>query len=428
MKDSVVDINQYKYEQAEREIRMKLVDYSERPEIQSQLGEAFYIWKDDPDFLAEEVTEDQVDDLTFEKFFDWFLYDFKLLDTQERVIERYYKEERENLSETEESIVKDWLRNLYSFFEVEEVVEGESCKIKDLFTKEVYRVQDSSSSKKVKRSDIIGARPLSTGNRFYFSAVISVYPATFKNIIIDFFNNEFKEYKKSLGNTRTKEQYLKDWGFRIGNYLEDLVNRPQFVTPEGDEFVLASAVYLVRDNEEVMRSLGKIKSLHEISGREDDIKLFSWEKKGRNEISATLEIENDRLRIECYSESMLEKAKNKIERELKGLVEHLKDTKKGTASFISSGKDQREQLSKLPPGAKSKKEVDETLDDYYTSWIDQPNPALKGKTPRQAAKSTEGRNNLLKVLGELETIYDGAKKRGEPYYNLDKIRKKLNLK
>ncbi|MEQ9620220.1 MAG: DUF2384 domain-containing protein [Deltaproteobacteria bacterium] len=428
MNDSVVDINQYKYEQAERDIRTKLVEYSERPEIQSQLGEAFYIWRDDPDFLPEEVTEDQVDDLTFEKFFDWFLYDFKLLDTQERVIERYYKKERESLSETEESIVRDWLQNLYSFFEIEEVVEGESCKIRDLFTKEVFTVMDSASSTKVKRSDIIGARPLSTRNRFYFSAVISVYPSTFKNIIIDFFNNEFKEYRKSFGNARTKEQYIKDWGFQIGHYLEDLVNRPQFVTPEGDEFVLASGLYAVKDNQEVLRRLGKIKSLHEIIGKEEDIKLFSWEKKGRNDISATLEIENDRLRIECYSTSMLEKAKNKIEKELKGLVRHLNDTKKESEAFISKNKDKKDRLSKMPPGARNKKEVDETLDDYYTRWIDQPNPALKGKTPREAAKSTEGRKNLINVLSELEAIYDSAKKRGEPYYNLDKIRKNLNLK
>ena len=428
MNDSVVDINQYKYEQAERDIRLRLFEYSERPEIQSQIGEAFYIWKNDPDFLPEEVTEDQVDDLTFEKFFDWFLYDFTLLDTQEKVIERYYKEERENLSEIEESIVKDWLQNLYSFFEIERVVEDESCKIRDLFTKEVFTVMDSASSKKVKRSDIIGARPLSTGNHFYFSAVISVYPGTFKNIILDFFNNEFKEYRKSFGNTRTKEQYLKDWGFQIGHYLEELVNRPQFVTPEGDEFALASGLYLVNNNEEVLRRLGKIKSLHEISGEEDDIKLFSWEKKGRNDISATLEIENDRLRIECYSTSMLEKAKNKIEKELKGLVQHLNDTKKESEAFIGKSKDKEGQLRKLPPGAKNKKEVDETLDDYYTRWIDQPNPALEGKTPREATKSTEGRKNLVNVLNELEAIYDNAKKRGEPYYNLDKIRKKLKLK
>ena len=174
MKDPIIDIAQYKYDQAEKELRIKLSEYTERPEIQSQIGEAFYIWKDDPDFLDEEISEDRVDDLTFEKFFDWFLYDFKLLDTGERVIERFYEDEKGTLSEAEESIIKGWLDSFYSFFEVDEVVPGEYCSVRDLLLKKEYKVHDSSSSKKLQRSDIIGARPLNTGDNTYFSGVISV--------------------------------------------------------------------------------------------------------------------------------------------------------------------------------------------------------------------------------------------------------------
>ena len=69
------------------------MDYSERPEIQAQIGEAFYIWKNDPDFTSEDIDEEQIDELTFEKFYDWFLYDFKLLDSEERVVEKFYSDE-----------------------------------------------------------------------------------------------------------------------------------------------------------------------------------------------------------------------------------------------------------------------------------------------------------------------------------------------
>ena len=70
MTDSVVDITQYKYDQAEKELRSKMVEYTERPEFQSQMAEAFYIWKNDPDFISEDIDGDKVDDITFEKFFD----------------------------------------------------------------------------------------------------------------------------------------------------------------------------------------------------------------------------------------------------------------------------------------------------------------------------------------------------------------------
>ena len=107
MTDSVVDISQNKLDQSEKELKTKLVDYSERQEMQAQLGEAFYIWKNDPDFTSEDIEEDQIDELTFEKFYDWFVYDFKLFDSEERVIEKFYSDERTNLSGAEKKLIKD---------------------------------------------------------------------------------------------------------------------------------------------------------------------------------------------------------------------------------------------------------------------------------------------------------------------------------
>ena len=65
----VVDINQYKLDQAEKDLRLKLADFSNRTEIQSQIGEAFYIWKNDPELLTENLGNEDIDDLTFAKFF-----------------------------------------------------------------------------------------------------------------------------------------------------------------------------------------------------------------------------------------------------------------------------------------------------------------------------------------------------------------------
>ena len=194
MTKSVVDINDYKIDQTDKELRKKLVDYSERPEIQSQLGEAFYIWKNDPDFTSEDIDEDEIDELTFEKFFDWFLYDFKLIDTEQRVVERFYDQEGSGLSSSEKMLIKDWIGSIHSFFEVKEVVAGEKCLIKDVFTGESLEVLDRSSSKQLKRSDIIAARPIKIGNHYYFSGIVSLYPPAFRNLITEFFDKEFAEY------------------------------------------------------------------------------------------------------------------------------------------------------------------------------------------------------------------------------------------
>lgn len=427
MTDSVIDIAQYKFDQVEKELRMKLVEYTERPEIQSQMGEAFYIWKDEPDFIGAEITEDNVDDLTFEKFFDWFLYDFKLLDSGEGVIERFYAEEKETLSEAEEAIIRGWLESVFSYYEVDEVVPGKCCKISDLILKKELTVYDYSSSKKLKCSDIIGARPLKAGDHTYFSGVISVYPAAFKNLIADYFEIDFKVYRKSRGQDRDKNDYLRDWGFHMSNYAEDLANNPQFITPKGEELVLASAIYLVKDNSEVMKKIGSIKWLKQVSGPDDEISIFSLENENGNEILGSLEIADNRIKIESYSHSMLIKAKSMIKKELGGNIDHLEDLTKGPDSYIRKDKQEKMRLNKLPPGVKSLKELEKKLDEHYAEWIDQPLRALNGKTPREAAKTSEGRKGLNLVLNELESIYEHAKMRGEPYFDLNKIRKQLKL-
>lgn len=428
MTDKIIDIAQYKYDQAENDLRMKLVEYTERPEIQAQAGEAFYIWKADPDFIPDEISDDQIDDLTFEKFFDWFLHDFRLLDTGERVIERFYYNEREGLSGPEETVMKGWLDSVYSFFEVGEVVPGEYCDIRDLFLNTEFRVRDSSSSRKLRPSDIIGARPLKAGDSVYFSGIISAYPQAFKNIILEYFDSEFELYRQARGEGTDKKEFIRDLGFQISNYMDDLARNPHFITPEGEDLVLASAVYEIKDRAKALERLDRIDSLKQMTGPDDDIKIFTIDIGGRSNISGTIEVDDERIDIAAYSLEMLERAKSIIEKELEGLILHLEDKAKGMESYTEKNRKADAKLNRLPPGVKSKKELDKKLDQYYAEWVDLPLPALDGLTPRKAAGTAEGRKMLDIVLRELENIYKLARERGEPYYDVKKIRHELKLK
>lgn len=427
MTDKVVDLEQYKYDEAEKELRVKLIEYSERQEFQTQIGEAYYIWKNDPYMSSEDITEDQIDDVTFEKFIDWFLFDFKLFDTHERLVDKYYREEAEDLSNLEKELLKDWLENLYSYFEVKDVIPGEDCTIKDLFTNEEYIVSDKSSSKQIKASDIIGARPLKSGTYTYFSGIISVYPAAFKTLISDFVDSQLKDYKKTDGTEKTKKDYLKDFGYEIGQFLEEAVNNPKYITPEGDEFILAGAVYELTDIDKALTKLGKIKSLVELSGSGDEIRVFSWEKIDKNSVTGTLEIDSGELKIGCYSAQMLSKAKDRLEKELGPLAKHKEDSFKELSSLIDSKSGNSPAPKKYPLGIKNRRELDSSLDSHYEEWINKPLSALDNMTPNESLQTKIGRDKLNSVLIDLENIYEQAKKRGEPYYDVSKLRKRLNM-
>jgi hypothetical protein len=124
---------------------------------------------------------------------------------------------------------------------------------------------------------------------------------------------------------------------------------------------------------------------------------------------------------------MLARAKSKIEKECKGLIKHLKDTIKEQGMLIDRNKSETKKLKKYPLGVKNKKELDSELDKHYDKWLNMPLEILDGKSPKQALETKDGRVKLSSVIDELEVIYEHARNRGEPYYDVRKLRKKLKL-
>jgi hypothetical protein len=57
------------------------------------------------------------------------------------------------------------------------------------------------------------------------------------------------------------------------------------------------------------------------------------------------------------------------------------------------------------------------MDSHYRETLDQPIPALEGKTPRQAARSISGRKKVMEWLKYLENA--SAKNIGSPMSDYD---------
>lgn len=67
------------------------------------------------------------------------------------------------------------------------------------------------------------------------------------------------------------------------------------------------------------------------------------------------------------------------------------------------------------------------LDDYYEKWVNQPSQALDGKTPAESCKTVHGRVKVEELLKELEKMERGRVKKGEPHYDINKVRARLGL-
>lgn len=415
-------------------MRERLIEFTNNPQIQAQMGEAFYIWKDDPDIVDKNL-EEAIDDLTFSKFYDWFIFDFKLLDDGKRIIELFVESEGAGLPSVEAEILSTWVGSLNSYFEVEAVIPDErSLLIRDLFTGAAIRVSDAATAAQVKPADIIEARPLDTMGTYYFSGVVSIYPQNFKPIILDFFSEEFKRYRQAVSPNATEEDYIKDWGFLVARYLEEIVRDPRYFTEKGEELQFRSADYDILDRNALVERIRAARGVVELPGGTSELMLFSWlgdtegDETLKGPIIATLEIDERRLSIQSHSKKLHEHARILFEKELDGLIKFKKETARGVNTFVPQAKSKKTgSRRRLPTGVRSKKELDDTLNAYYMEWLDSPHSALAGKTPHECLDSEEGREMLIALLKELKEFYEKARDRGEPYYDVGKLFKELRL-
>ena len=255
----IIDLNQYKFDQLEKELRVKLTEFTERQEIHSQIGEAFYIWKNNPDLLPEDLIIRDVNESVFARFFDWFLYDFKLINTGKTVISTFYYENNKDLSKIEKTITKKAQESICSFYILEDIIDDDKCVISDIFTNKKYTILDKSTAAKAKLYDILGARILQSDNNLLFSDIITLYPIAFKSLILDFYKKEYKEYKKSSTGKPSTKGFLKDWGYLIFQYLENISKKPRFLNSKGEEFKFSISQYEVLNYKTTLQLLTKTK-------------------------------------------------------------------------------------------------------------------------------------------------------------------------
>jgi len=409
-------------EELENILRRKIFDFVESPHIYSQTTEAFYIWLDNPDTIMEFSDEDDLDNELFAKFQDWFIFDFRTLDNNLRVIELFYKDPDQELNKEEKLVIRDWIGSTRSYFEIKDIKPGEYCTLKELFSDNEVLVYDTIVSSRLNITEIISARTLKTQDKYYFFSLVSIFPLILKPVILDFFRNNFQIYTKDHGDHRKYNEYLKDYGYLIGKHIDEVVNHPHYLTPDGEEFVVARSQYKLKNRSTIIETISNASNFSLLNSTADDLTIFRLDTLGGKPIDVHIEIEDSRLTISCNSEKTLNSVKIHLENLLENYITHKKDISR---KFNSFSENKSSKSFKLPKGVRSKKQLNNSLDEYYSEWIDKPLSKLGGITPRKALTSPDGTKKLEIILKELEILYEDARKAGEPYYDVSKLREEL---
>jgi hypothetical protein len=242
----------------------------------------------------------------------------------------------------------------------------------------------------------------------------------------------------------------------IHHILEDQPPvEPAFVTEEYHRIVSAKAVFGVKhsnnirhrlnqefdfilDSEEEGKGLqwgwlkrGKSKDWEAGERLENSIILKSQMIQGQGELAwvslGTVTLTPQKLELWCISKERLERGKKRLQEVLGDDIQYQRDYYEDMLAKARRMPRRAASLKEKELQEKSLPLFSKTMNEWATRWVDEKIPALDGKTPREALRTPEGKKKVEELLKDFENMEERKKRDGEPYLDIDVLRKMLNI-
>ena len=318
----------------------------------------------------------------------------------------------------------------YSFFVVKDVVPGKRMTLRDLFLQKETTVHERQASSTLSKGLILYSRILTLDNNsIMVGCAPTVIPISYLNEFIDIRENMTK-------NASTfDDNFLLNYDIELRSIYYDIREElhnpilPQLHNTDGDPLQLTKLYYRLkcspREALDALATLSMMQDADELahegkSNKEEELLSveFSWLKKGNqhhaeweNTVMGHISIESDQMTIDVNSQERADVIKRKITRRL-GKRAIFRN------AVIQSSEKMLEEIANKPPGASSnsasaqsealqerpeiQQHLQEMAEQHWKAWLDTPLPALKDKTPREAAKTASGRERLEALLLQFE--------------------------
>ncbi|MGH8702530.1 MAG: hypothetical protein ACREVR_15365, partial [Burkholderiales bacterium] len=117
---------------------------------------------------------------------------------------------------------------------------------------------------------------------------------------------------------------------------------------------------------------------------------------------ANLTLTGKQLELSVNSRRRLENARALLETLLGGQIGEPEISIKSVEGAMAQRRDKLAPRRQTVPKRVEREITKRYLDSYYRKWLDEKIPALDGKSPREAARDFEGREQLVELLKELE--------------------------
>jgi hypothetical protein len=340
------------------------------------------------------------------------------------VAEDYALKRGSGLESLERKIIEAVNRKPHTFWEVKRVDTGRSLDLQDVLCASRITVQEHSGSTYLKPGDMVFGRAVPVdGVGMFMGLGTTIIPPIHKPGLIDL-RRQIRGGRRAI-----VEADLLDWESRIRSVYYDLIGRlhspPVLSNTDGDPLEMHKLVFeiddpdrafellaplCVTDTPEELREAAEIDELGRIRRAEFPVtrKGFKITKGPENTILGHLTIESRRLILNVNSAERARRIRREIEKKLGAGVRFKVDEIQEMTTLMkdfrekSGGSEREEEQRALMQAPEVQALLEEMMRRHWEQWVDQPIPALRGKTPREAAKTAEGREAVAALLADAE--------------------------
>jgi hypothetical protein len=409
------------------------------------------------------------DEPAFSGFQEWLYFDY-VLTSGDRIIDLFAREAGPKLSAAQKKLLEDWMAtNRLRLLETQSVEPGIGETMQDLLSGEILRMNDISFSYHGTRWSIFLARPLLTEGRWHFTGSGVMLTPLDKRRILKVAKELWAAYQEKHPQAGLLDFY-RDHSLDLLRAAKEVQNERSnpkaLFTAEGHPVVSATAEFaLKRDPLEVESALDEAEEFLFVNEQEDGefsgCLHYIWLLRGRSRVpEASKDLaptdglifstdwsagpgEPDfrklgdlylcwtDLTLSCMSGERLKAGKELLKQILGKRIKHRQDRFKELRAPRDKVDREKAKLYEedfeeedLDPEAEVVEE--ELIERLTRRWLDTPN--RDGITPRQAAQTSEGLENLQESMKAIEFLEEEALKSGrKPPMRLDIIRKELGL-
>jgi hypothetical protein len=418
---------------------------------------------DDQDVADDAFWADRLDDLTDDEVkeavglaqseaaaLEWFTLDFRLANGR-AVIDLFLDRHGERLRSGELRYLERIRRTHMRPYEVAAVKVDDWLELTDLWANKKIRVYERLGTRQLVQWDVVAGRvmlgprgePVLEGSPY-------LYPPSVKEPLLKALRRAHRDLARRFPREDETARFKRAGMLYHLVWLDHVALRPlpTLVTAEGDAVVLARVVFDVKDHGALAAALGS----HPDLARQDD-GSYVWletaeavRRPRKPRAARTIEITSarievgsearrslgvvvragDRLAFEATSRARAKRGRAMIEGLCGDVVSYR----------ATSYEDVEQALKRLPADERRRSDLPSDVaaqvagqfyEEHYRKWVDEPLPALSGRTPREAAGSKPGRAKLVALLKAMENISERDRREGRTAYDFGWMWAELGL-